>query len=123
MILAKLKAAIRARRQSEVSSLVNRLGELIEHGATLEQVTRDLVNQVDRRANRACKIGELEIRREEKITARELAAVFGQWLGILEQKLDRRAFYGVLPELRRVTSVRQIPAVGPGGEGQAEGAS
>ena len=57
----------------------------------------------ERRANRACRIGELELKREEKMTVAELAAVFGQWLAVLERVLEPTVYCEVLPELRRVT--------------------
>ena len=85
---------------------MKRLGELIEHGATIDQLTNDLVANVERRANRACRIGELELKREEKMTVAELAAVFGQWLAVLERLLEPTVYCEVLPELRRVTAGR-----------------
>ena len=60
-----LQAAIRAQRQGDVAPLLKRLGELIEEGATAGQLAKDLVAQVEKRANRACKVTELQLRREE----------------------------------------------------------
>ena len=73
------------------------------HVRIADQVSKDLVAQVDKRANRACKISELQIRREEKVTASELAAVMAQFLGVLERELEPEVYYRVVPALRRVT--------------------
>ncbi len=98
-----LRAAIHSKRQGQVGSLLKRLGEIIESGATIDQVARDLLANVDRRAARACKLTEIEVRRDEKVTVSELAAVFKQWLSILEAQLEPQAYHRVLPELRKVT--------------------
>ena len=100
----RLQAAIKGQKQRQVAGLMKELGELIEGGATADQLARDLVGQVDRRAARACKLVELEIRREEKVTVSELAAVFRQWLEVLERELEQPEYYRVLPKLRAVTS-------------------
>ncbi len=104
----QLQRAIRSQRQEVVGPLLKLLGELIERGATADQVARDLVAQVDRRAARACKIDELGLRRQEKITATELAAVFKQFLDVLERELEPAMYHQVLPELRRVTGPGQL---------------
>ena len=67
--------------------------------------------QVDRRAARACKIDELGLRRQEKITASELAAVFKQFLDVLQRELEPEVYFRVVPVLRQVT-------VGSAGEGK-----
>ncbi len=70
---------------------------------TADQVTNDVVANVNRRANRACRIGELELRRQERLSPNELAAIFRQWLTVLEKLLEPTVYFAVLPELRRVT--------------------
>lgn len=70
--------------------------------------------------NRPCKTAELEIRREEKVTASELAAVFRQWLGVLERELEPTAYYRVLPGLRAATTGRVgLPGASVGNGGAA----
>ena len=84
-------------------ALMKRLGELIENGATADQVANDLVANVERRANRACRIGELELRKQEKLPPYELAAIFRQWLAVLEGKLEPAVYFagsGVALDLR-----------------------
>ncbi len=66
-------------------------------------MANDLVANVERRANRACRIGELELRRQERLSPNELAAIFRQWLTVLEKLLEPPVYFAVLPELRRVT--------------------
>lgn len=99
----QLRAAIRSQRHKEVGVWMNRLGEMIEGGATADQVSTDLAAQVDRRANRACKVTELEIRREEKVTVSEIAAIFRQWLDVLEKSLEPEVYFRLVPELRKVS--------------------
>ena len=70
------------------------------------------VPNLERRANRACRIGELEIRRQERLSPNELAAIFRQWLAVLEKLLEPTVYFAVLPELRRVT----VGRVGGAGE-------
>ncbi len=101
---AALQAAIRSKRQSQVSALMKQLGELIERGATIDQMASDLVVQIERRANRACRISEVELKKEEKITPSELAALFRSWLAVLEKGLEPAVYFAVLPELRRATA-------------------
>ena len=54
-------------------------------------------------------MNELELRREEKITASELAAVFGQFLEILERELEPRTYFALVPLLRRATAIPVLP--------------
>jgi len=105
---SQLRAAIRGQRQAEVAKLMKELGDLIDRGATADQLARDLLAQVDKRANRACKLTELQLRREEKVTASELTAVMAQFLGVLERELEPAVYHQVLPELRRVTGPGQL---------------
>ena len=83
---------------------MKRLGELIERGATASQVAQDLVATVDKRAARANRMSELKLRREEKLTVCEVAAVLKQFLDILQQQLEPRVYLKVLPQLRRITA-------------------
>lgn len=84
---------------------MKRLGEIIEGGATADQVSTDLVAQLDRRANRTCKVTELAIRREEKVTVSEIAAIFRQWLDVLERGLEPEVYFRLVPELRKVSGI------------------
>ncbi len=59
---------------------------------------------VERRANRATRVSELDLKRAEKVTPSELAAVFWSWLEVLEGALESSTYARVLPELRRVSS-------------------
>ena len=58
---------------------------------------------MDRRANRECKLTELQLRREEKVTVSEMAAVFRQFLDALEKELEPEVYHRIVPVLRRVT--------------------
>lgn len=98
----ELRSAIRSKRGGDVGKKMQRLGELIDGGATADQVAKDLVAQVDKRANRACKLTELQLRREEKITVSQMAVVFRGFLDLLEQRLDPETYHGLIPDLRRV---------------------
>ncbi|MCP4039717.1 MAG: hypothetical protein GY733_22425 [bacterium] len=105
-----LQMAIRGKRQAQVSAMMKELATLIETGATEDQIAADLVLNVERRANRACRIGDLELKKEDKVTPTELAAVFRSWLVVLEKALEPRVYARVLPELRRATVGQQIEA-------------
>ena len=111
---ADLNQAIHRRQQSRVGPLLRKLGDLIESGARTEQIAADLVARVETRANRAHRMNELEVRREEKVTASELAAVFGEFLAVLERNLDQQTYFRLVPMLRRATAVRSLPM--PDGE-------
>jgi len=100
----ELRSAIRGQRHTEVGVLLKKLGDLIERGATADQLAADLVAHVDRRANRACRITELAMRREEKVTVSEIAAIFRSWLGVLEAALEPEVYFRLVPELRKVSS-------------------
>ena len=104
----QLQRAIRSKRQDVVGPLLKLLGELIERGATADQVAYDLVAQVDRRAARACKIDELGLRRQEKVTVSELGAVFKQFLDVLQRELEPETYYRIVPVLRKVTGPGQL---------------
>lgn len=86
---------------------------MIEGGATADQVSTDLVAQVDRPANRACKVTELAIRRGEKVTVSEIAAIFRQWLHVLEKTLEPEVYFRLVPELRKVSA--EQPGLSRGG--------
>ncbi|MCP4004538.1 MAG: hypothetical protein GY725_10115 [bacterium] len=106
----RLQAAIRSHRQAQVSAEMRKLGELIGHGASVDQIANDLIASLERRANRAVRIGELELRRSEKVTVEEMAVVLREFLGVLERSLDPGVYHSVLPELRQVTTARRIGA-------------
>ena len=59
---------------------------------------------MDRRANRACRVTEIALRREERVTVSEIAAIFRWWLAVLERNLEPQVYFRVVPELRKVTS-------------------
>ncbi|MCP4036593.1 MAG: hypothetical protein GY733_06625, partial [bacterium] len=106
----RLQAAIRSHRQAQVSAEMRRLGELIEQGASVDQLANDLIANLERRANRAVRIGELELKRSEKVTFEEMTVVLREFLGVLEQSLEPQVYHGLLPQLRKVTSARRIEA-------------
>lgn len=99
----ELSKAIRNQRQSEVGPLLSRLGDLISNGAGAAQVVEDLMGHVDKRANRAHAMNVLEVRKEEKVTVSELTSIFAAWVKLLEERLEPRVFFGLVPELRRLT--------------------
>jgi hypothetical protein len=103
-----LQSAIKGKRQAEVSVQMRRLGELIERGADADVAMEQLFEHIERRANRACKVQEVELKREEVLTAAELAAVLGQWLGALRGVLEPVVYLRVLPALRKVTSLEAL---------------
>ncbi len=98
-----LQAAIRSHSQTKVSAAMRKLGDLIEQGASIDQIASDLIANLERRANRAVRIGELELKRAEKVTVEELTAVLRDFLGILERSLEPSLYHSLLPELRKVT--------------------
>ncbi len=100
---ALLQRAIRSHRQTDVGALMKKLGDHIERGATAAQVSRDLVAQVDKRAARASRMSELALRRQEKVTMDDLAAVLRQFLDVLEDELEPTVYLRVVPMLRKVT--------------------
>lgn len=99
----QLQTAVRSKRQRDVGPLLTRVGELVEQGAGIDQLARDLMAYADKRAARANKMDELALRREEKVTVSEVAAIFSRWLGVLEQHLDQALFLKIQEELRHVT--------------------
>jgi hypothetical protein len=109
-----LQAAVRGKRQGDVGGLLKHLGELIEQGAGIDQAARDLMAYLDKRAARANKMSELELRREEKVTVSEVAVIFAQWLEVLEKGLDPVIYFKLVEDLRRVTTTQQLPGVGVG---------
>ncbi len=102
----QLQRAIKSQRQDVAGTLLKKLGRLIEDGARAEQVSADLLAHVDRRAARACKLTEIEIRRAEKVSVDELAAIFKQGLGVLERELEPVVYYKLIPALRNATTTR-----------------
>lgn len=113
---AALDKAVKERKQNEVRVLLKQLGELIETGATHDQATRDLIDKLDRRANRAHKINELEVRREEKITVSEMGIIFARLIEVLKAQLDVHTFHRLIPELRKLVAAEHL---GPAGSAQA----
>jgi hypothetical protein len=99
-----LRAAIRSGKQKEVGEQLRVLGELIEDGASTDQVVQDLIVHLDRRANRAGRVAEQESKTGGVVTVTELGAVMRQWLEVLERVLPSEEYYRVLPELRRMTA-------------------
>ena len=99
----QLRAAIRSGKQKDVGEHLRVLGELIEGGASTDQVVQDLIVHLDRRANRAGRVAEQESKTGGVVTTTELAAVFRQWLEVLERALPAEDYYRVLPELGRLT--------------------
>ena len=114
-----LQEAIRRKRNGPIASLLKELGELIDRGAGVDQTVADLLTQVDKRANRANKAAELALRREEKVTVSELAALFKSWIDIIRSELGEAEYLRVLPSLRRATTARGIEA--PEGDGNGGG--
>jgi len=95
------------------------LGRLIEEGATLAQVVSDLIVHVDRRAGRAHRINELEVRRDASVSLNELTLVFGRWIEALREKLDAQTFQGILPTLRQLAGEPRPGIVGSAQEREA----
>jgi hypothetical protein len=102
-----LRSAIRGQRHTEVGVLLKKLGDLIERGATADQLAADLVAHVDRRANRACRNAELALRRGEPKrgspsprSPRPSASGWGCWSG----PWSPRCIFRLVPELRKVTT-------------------
>ena len=109
---AALDKAVKDRRQDQVRLLLKQLGELIETGATHDQATRDLIDKLDRRANRAHKINELEVRREEKVTVTEVGIIFARLIEMLKAQLDVHTFHRLVPELQKLVAAEHIGPVG-----------
>ncbi len=103
-----LRAALRAGNQTLGLATMRRLCDQIENGASIDQIAGDLIANLERRANRAVRIGELELKRAEKVTVDELTAVLREFLGILERSLEPKIYHSLLPELRRVTGGRGV---------------
>ncbi len=103
-----LQAAIRSHSQTQVSAAMRRLGDLIEQGASIDQIASDLIANLERRANRAVRIGELELKRAEKVTVDDLTAVLREFLSILERSLEPQVYHGLLPELRGVMAGQRL---------------
>lgn len=110
-VFLRLQAAIHGQRHGEAGRHIKTLGELIDRGATADQVARDLVAQVDKRANRACRVNEIEVRRSEKVTQDQLVAVLREFLAVLERELEPAVYFRLVPALRRVVDEpRALPS-------------
>lgn len=104
----QLQDAIRRKRNRDVGGLLQSLGELIDRGAGIDQTVGDLLTHVDKRANRANKAAELELRKEEKITVSEVALLFKSWLDAIRSELGEEMYLQIVPTLRRITVARGI---------------
>lgn len=111
-IYRDLDTAVKGGRQRQVGPLLKQLGEKIDEGAKVDAAVNDLLRHVDRRADRAHKINELEARREEKLTAREVAVLFARIVEVLREKLEPRQFALVVPHLQRLTQEVRLPVAG-----------
>jgi hypothetical protein len=115
-----LQSAIRANKRAEVGKLMKRMEDLLEKGAAEDQAIRDLMEYIDKRANRALRVVEVDVRREERVTATELASMFAVMIQTLEQKLEPKTFYAVLPALRQTAMQRYLPPIGSATETAAK---
>jgi hypothetical protein len=91
---------------------LKQLGEKIDEGAKVDSAVNDLMKHVDRRADRAHKINELEVRRDEKLSAREVGTLFAQVIEILRERLEHRQYAAVLPHLQRLTEQARLTVAG-----------
>lgn len=109
----QLQNAIRQKRQGQVGEMLKRVADLIGEGAAIDQVNGELMKALDRRAARATKVDELNLRKEEKVTPTEIAAIFGQWLEVLEAGVDQPTYLRLVEKLRQVTAAQDVPVEDP----------
>lgn len=108
----QLDLAVKRKQHNRVGPLMREVGRLIEEGATADEVAEDLVRHVDRRAARAHKINELEVRRDQTVSLAELTVVFAGWIEALRETLDDAAFRKVLPRLQALANAPRPGIVG-----------
>ncbi|TAJ21784.1 MAG: hypothetical protein EPO68_04140 [Planctomycetota bacterium] len=99
-IVYELNQAIRDQRQADVGPLLRQLTESIERGAKADVVRRDLTYELERRVRCSAKLSELELRREQTLTERDLNAVLGSFMRVLQTHLDIEVVRKLVPLLR-----------------------
>lgn len=108
----QLQAAIRSRKQDRVAKAMKALGTLVEGGASQDAMAREVISSVDRRAARAQKLVEIQTRREQKVTARDLGLVFVQFVDVLRDELGPAMLGRVMPRLTKVIESYAAPLLG-----------
>ena len=103
-----LDKAIRGRKQDEIGQLMKQLGAQIEDGANASQVAKDLLVEVDRRASRAHRMNELEVRKLERVSVTEVVRIFEAWVLVLETHVDATTMGRLVPQLRSVVEQRGL---------------
>lgn len=120
-IYGDLDRAVKEMDHAGVARLLKELGERIRQGAKADQVRRDLLFEVERRARTAAKMSELELKRETKLTEAEVAAAFGAFVGVLQQRLDVEVLRTLIPELRKVLPAPRLLQASVVGSGMPMG--
>lgn len=67
-----------------------------KHATIADDVDAELMRHVDRRAVRAHRINELEVKRDATVGPAELTAIFGSWIQVLSGELEDRCCVGSL---------------------------
>ena len=107
-----LDQAVKRKHHALVGQRMRDLGKLIADGAEADEVAEDLVRHVDRRAARAHRINELEVKRDQVVSLSELTMVFASWVEALREQLDDATFRQVLPKLKALANEPRPGIVG-----------
>jgi len=97
-----LDEAVRGMKHADIGRCLKELGEKIRAGATGDAARRDLLEQLERRSRMATRLVDLEVRSDQRVTARELTATFGAFVDVLARTLDPVVMQRLLPQLRAV---------------------
>jgi len=100
-----LDDAVRSMRHAEVGQRLKALGELIRRGSSSDQARRELMEQLERRSRCSARLSDLEIKRDQRLTEREVAAQMGAFLGVLQRVLEPQVLHRLMPELEAVLPV------------------
>jgi hypothetical protein len=99
-IAYELNQALRDKRQVDVGRLLKELTEAIDRGAKADVVRRDLMYELERRTRCSAKLNEIDLRREQQITERDLTAAMGAFMRVLAAHLEPETLRKLVPALR-----------------------
>jgi len=102
-----LRRAMRAGNKRDMGTAIGKLGELIDRGASIENAVEGLVADVDKRAARAHKEREVQMRSDEVVTQHELMRTLSEFLVIVKRHAPPDAVRAMVPEFR--TAIGAVP--------------
>jgi hypothetical protein len=99
-LVYELNQAIREQHHAEVGTLLKRLTESIDRGAKADVVRRDLMYELERRTRCSAKLNELDLKREQNLTEKDLNAVLASFMRVLQAHLEVDVLRRLVPALR-----------------------